>query len=132
MNLNHVIIEDIVRNYLNEGVNIHEQINSVQDSSDLYYKNLKEILVKTIQEHNNIEANINIFETSISIDDDKNMMERLFIQKLVNRIEYEAVCLVIELISKKIGVEEFKQKMNNLRSKEILDFIDSSINKIQG
>lgn len=132
MNLNHVIIEDIARNYLNEGVNIHEQINSVQDSSDLYYKNLKEILVKTIQEHNNIEANINIFETSISIDDDKNMMERLFIQKLVNRIEYEAVCLVIELISKKIGVEEFKQKMNNLRSKEILDFIDSSINKIQG
>lgn len=136
MNLKHIAVEDIVQYHIDTGVSLRVNIDKTEDNTIrlLYYKNMRELLVKTIQEHNNIDARTDIFVTSSSAadEDEVNKMESLFMDKLINKLEYESICLVIELINNKLGIEEFKEKMNKLRSKEVLDFIDDNMNKIRG
>lgn len=136
MNLKHITVEDIVQYHIDTGVSLRVNIDKTEDNTIrlLYYKNMRELLVKTIQEHNNIDARTDIFVTSLSAadEDEVNKMESLFMDKLINKLEYESICLVIELINNKLGIEEFKEKMNKLRSKEVLDFIDDNMNKIRG
>lgn len=136
MNLKHIAVEDIVQYHIDTGVSLRVNIDKTEDNTIrlLYYKNMRELLVKTIQEHNNIDARTDIFVTSLSAadEDEVNKMESLFMDKLINKLEYESICLVIELINNKLGIEEFKEKMNKLRSKEVLDFIDDNMNKIRG
>lgn len=134
MNLKHIAVEDIVQYHIDTGVSLRVNIDKTEDNTIrlVYYKNMRELLVKTIQEHNNIDARTDIFVTSSSAADEVDKMESLFMDKLINKLEYESICLVIELINNKLSIEEFKEKMNKLRSKEVLDFIDDSMNKIRG
>lgn len=136
MNLQHLVVEDTVKHYINTGISLRRQIDEHPDDMSIYQmysRNMKELLTKTIQNHNNIVARTEILVSSSSVtdEDDVTKMKRLFMDKLINKIDYEALCLIIELINRKLDIEEFRGKLNKLCSKEVLDFVDDTMKKIE-
>lgn len=136
MNLQHMVVEDTVKHYINTGISLRKQMDEYPDDMSIYQmysKNMKELLIKTIQNHNNIVARTDILVSSSSVTDEDDVvkMKHLFMDKLINKIDYESLCLIIELISRKLDIEEFREKLNRLCSKEVLDFVDISMKKIE-
>ena len=136
MNLQHLVVEDTVKHYINTGISLRRQIDEHPDDMSIYQmysRNMKDLLTKTIQNHNNIVARTEILVSSSSVtdEDDVTKMKRLFMDKLINKIDYEALCLIIELINRKLDIEEFRGKLNKLCSKEVLDFVDDTMKKIE-